>query len=60
MSDALEENDGKINIGRRNNTNLQFANDTDALAEKEQDLEAQVESLDKTCAMYKTEIRRPN
>ena len=35
MSDALEERDGKINIGSRNITNLRFADDTDALAEEE-------------------------
>ena len=46
MSDALEEHDGKVSIGGRNITNLQFANDIDAL----------VESLDKTCTRYKMEI----
>ena len=35
MSDALEEHDGKVSIGGRNITNLQFADDTDALAEDE-------------------------
>ena len=47
MSDALEEHDGKISIGGKNITNLQFADGTDALAEEEQDLEALVESLDR-------------
>ena len=56
MSDALEEHDGKVSIGGRNITNLRFADDTDALAEKEQELEALVESLDKTCTRYKMEI----
>ena len=56
MSDALEEHDGKVNIGGRNITNLRFADDRDALAEKEQELEALVISLDKTCTRYKTEI----
>ena len=56
MSDALEEHDGKVSIGGRNITNLRFANDTDALAEEEQELEAPVESLDKTCTRYKMEI----
>ena len=46
MSDALEEHDGKVSIGGRNITNLRFADDIDALAEE---LEALVESLDKTC-----------
>ena len=42
MSDALEEHDGKVSIGGRNITNLQFADD--------------IESLDKTCTRYKMEI----
>ena len=56
MSDALEEHDGKVCIGCRNITNLRFADDIDALAEEEQELEALVESLDKTCARYKMGI----
>ena len=56
MSDALEEHDGKVSIGGRNITNLPFADDIDALAEEEQELEALVESLDKTCTRYKMEI----
>ena len=56
MSDALEEHDGKVSIGCRNITNLPFADDIDALAEKEQELEALVENLDKTCTRYKKEI----
>ena len=49
MSDALEEHDGKVSIGGRNITNLRFADDINALAEEEQELEALVESLDKSC-----------
>ena len=56
MSDALEEHDGKVSIGGRNITNLRFADDIDALAEEEQELEALVESLDKTCTRYKMDI----
>ena len=56
MSDTLEEHDGKISIGGRNIVNLRFADDIDSLAEEEQELEALVESLDKTCARYKMEI----
>ena len=56
MSAVLEEHDGKVSIGGRNITNLRFANDIDALAEEEQELEALVESLDKTCTKYKMEI----
>ena len=40
MSDALEEHDGKVSIGGRNITNLRFADDINALAEEEQELEA--------------------
>ena len=53
MSDALEEHDGKVSIGGRNISNLRFADDIDALAEEEQELEALVESLDKTCTKIK-------
>ena len=56
MSDVLEEYDGKVSIGSRNIYNLQFADDIDGLAEEEQELEALVKSLDKTCTRYKTEI----
>ena len=56
MSDALEEHNAKVSIGGRNITNLRFADDIDALAEEEQELEALVESLDKTCTRYKMEI----
>ena len=56
MSDALEEHDGEVSIGGRSNTNLRFADDIEALADEEQELEARVESLDKTCTWYKTEV----
>ena len=42
-------------VGGKNITNLRFAYDMDALAEEEQELDAQVESLDKTCTRYKME-----
>ena len=56
MSDALEEHDGKVSVGRRNIINLRIADDIDALAEKEQELKALIESLDKTHTRYKMEI----
>ena len=56
MSGALEEHDGTVSIGGRNITNLRFADDIDAVAEEEQELEALVDSLDKTCTRYKMEI----
>ena len=43
------DHDGKVSVGGRNIANLRFAEDIDALAEEEQELEALVESLDKTC-----------
>ena len=56
MSDALEEHDRKFSIDGRNITNLRFADDIDALAKEQQELEALVESLDKTCTKYNMEI----
>ena len=56
MPDALEEHDRKFNTGGRKITNLRFADDIDALAEEEQNLEALVESIDKTHKKYKMEI----
>ena len=56
MFDALEDHDGKVGIGSRNTINLRFADDTDALAEEEQELEALVERLDKAFTRYKMEI----
>ena len=56
MSDALEEQDGKVSICGRNITNLRFADDIDALAEEEQEIEALVESLNNTCTRYTMEI----
>ena len=56
MSDALEEHVGKVSKGGRIITNMPFADGIDAPAEDEQELEAQVHSLDKTYARYKMEI----
>ena len=56
MSDALVEHNGKVSIGGRTITNLRFADDIAALAEEEQELEALVDSLNKTCMRYKIEI----
>ena len=52
MFDTLEEHDGKVSIGGRNITILRFADDKDALAEAEQELEALAHSVDKTFARY--------
>ena len=56
MSAALERHDGKLSIGGRTITSLRIADGIDALTEEEQELEALLESLDKTCARYKMEI----
>ena len=56
MSDDLEQHDGNVSIGGRTITNLRFTDVIDAHAEKEQELEALVESLDKTCTRYKMKI----
>ena len=54
--ERIMSDDGKVSIGGRNITNLRFADDIDALAEEEQELEALLESLDKTCTRYNIEI----
>ena len=56
MPDARKDHDGKISICGRNITNLRFADDIDALAEEQQELEALAESLAKTCTRCKIEI----
>ena len=56
MSDALDDHDGKVSISDRNITNLRFAHGVDAVAEEEQELDALVGILDKTCTRYKMEI----
>ena len=56
MSIALKEHNRKVCISGRTITNLQFADDIDALADDEQELEALVESPDKRCTRYKIEI----
>ena len=52
MTDVEEEHDGKASIGGRNITN----DDIDAMAEEQQELEALLESLEKTCARFKVDI----
>ena len=56
ISKALEEQDEKVSIGGGTITNLRFADDIDAHAGEEQELEALVESLDNTCARYKMKM----
>ena len=52
MSDALEEHDGKVNIGGKTITSLWFADNIDALAEEGQEFESLVKCLNKTCTRY--------
>ena len=52
----LLEHDGKVSIGGKNIIILRFADNIVALAEEEQELEALVESLDKTCTKIKMEL----
>ena len=47
---------GKVSIGDRTITHLRFADNIGALAEEEQELEALVKSLSKTCTKFKIEI----
>ena len=62
MSDALEEHGEQVSKGGRNITNLRSADDIDALAEEEQELEAMVESLEKPAQgiRWRSVQRRPN
>ena len=53
MSDALEEYDGTVSLSERTLASLRFADDIDTLAEEQQELEALVKSLDKTCTKYR-------
>ena len=55
MPDALEEHDRKVSIDGRTITHLRFADDIDS-AEGEQELEALVKRLEKTCPRYKLEL----
>ena len=59
MSDALED-DGKVSIGDRNFSSPRFADDIDALSEKEQELEAPFESLSKVQGIrWRSVLKRP-
>ena len=53
QEERKKEHGGKITIGCRAITSLQFSDYIDALAEEEQELEALDESLDNTCSRYK-------
>ena len=60
ISDVPEEHNVKVNIGGRNITKRRFADDIDALAKEEQELEALLKSLEKTCKRYNIEINAEN
>ena len=52
MRDALEDNEGTVNIGGRAITNLRFADDIYGLAGEEEELAKLVERRDKAIAAY--------
>ena len=56
MTDALENHEGSVSIGGRTITNLRFADDIDALAEKEDELVKLINHLDTTSTKYGMEI----
>ena len=56
MTNALEDHKGSVSIGGRTITNLRFADDIDALAEKEEELFKLVNQLDKAPTRYGMEI----
>ena len=51
--------DAKVSVGGRTIMSMRFADVIDAFTE-EQELEAQVENLEKTCTGYKMEISAEN
>ena len=60
MTDALEDHEGTVSIGRRTITNLRFADDIDGLAGEEEELANLGERLDKASTAYGMLPRRPS
>ena len=56
ITNASEDHEGIVSIGRRTITNLRFANDFDGLAGEEEELAKLVERLDKASTAYGMEI----
>ena len=56
MTDALEDHGGTVNTGGRTTINLRFADEIDASAGEEEEVEKLVECLDKACTAYGMEI----
>ena len=56
MTDALENHEGSVSVGGRTITDLRFADDIDALAEKEDELVKLINQLDTTSTKYSMEI----
>ena len=56
MTDALEDHGGSVSMGGRTLTNLRFADDTDALAGKDEELVKLVNHLGKASTTYGMEI----
>ena len=57
MADALEDHEGSISISGRIITNLRFADGSDALERKEEELFKLANRLDKASTAYAMEIR---
>ena len=57
MTHALEELNGKVSTDGGYITSLWFADNINAVAGEEQELEILTDSLDKICSRYKIEIR---
>ena len=61
MSDAPGQHDRRVSIGGRNITNLELANDIDALAEEGQELEAlRVSTKSAQGIRWRSMLRRPD
>ena len=56
MTDALNDHEGTVSIGGRKITNLRFADDTDGLAGREEELANLEERLDKTSTAFGMQI----
>ena len=52
MTDALEDHEGTVSIGRSTITNLRFADDIDGFVGEEEELAKLVERLDKPSTAY--------
>ena len=56
MTDALEDHEGTVSTGGRTITNLHFADNTDGLAGKEEELAKLIGCFDKVSVVYFSEF----